>query len=116
MALRNLLNMPCQLYRLTADSVDDHGNPVEAHAAEAVEVLGFIDTAAMSNDAQADGLRHVASATALGVFDGCAGVARGDLIVDAHAARWIVDGDPVKVWSPRMGDTHHVECRLTIAE
>lgn len=116
MALRSLLTMPCTVYARTVGADDEHGNPVDSHADQGVDVLGFVDVGAMSNDAQADGLRHVATSTALGVFEGCAGVAAGDLIVDANEQRWIVDGQPVKVWSPRLGAAHHVECRLTIAE
>lgn len=115
MALRALLNMPCELHRRTASTTDDHGNPVET-VAYVADVDGFIDPAAMSQDAQADGLRHVATSSALGVFCGESGIEDGDFIVGPDGLRWVVDGRPVPVWSPRLGQRHHVECRLTVAE
>lgn len=115
MALRALLNMPCEIHRRTAPTTDDHGNPVEA-VAYVDTVDAFIDPAAMSQDAQADGMRHVATSSALGVFPGEAGIEDGDFVTDPDGTRWVVDGRPVKVWSPRLGQRHHVECRLSVAE
>lgn len=115
MALRALLNMPCELHRRTAPTTDDHGNPVETFE-QVCYLDGFINPAPMSQNAQADGFRHVADSTGLGVFGGDSGIADGDVIVDPDGVRWLVDGRPVPVWSPRLGQRHHVECRLSVSE
>lgn len=115
MSIVRLLTQPITIHHRGVTGVDDHGNPVEGDESTQ-DAFGFISAQPTGQDTTADGLSTTSIQTAVLVVDGTTTVvADGDQVEDEDGNVWVVDGTPVKSWNPRLGKSHHLEAKLTIA-